>query len=403
MSLTVDEPHDPWRSSAAPTPAQVPFVGTRWGTDIGWPQCGHALPGIAVDFTIVQVTSGRPGTVSPCLREQVAWARSVRSVLNAYVVPGSPSAADLAAADRAGSCRGDRSCRLRAAGAADAAHALAGAEAAGLEARGWWLDVEDVAARTLWGTDTDANAQVLIGWRDELRRAGKQVGVYSTRGYWRQIAGHWRADLPQWPAVGLAGVDAAERACDRPFTSGPVLITQWLTGPLDGNVLCPDRDALAAAFFGQFARAHTAGVPALLVTPVPHPDIEAALRAQAELEARQAAEDKKAEEAAAARRRRRRRPRRRRRSASRSLRRRPPTSRPGPRPRGHPRPSRPRRRPRAPPAPPSPHPRVHPPAEPAGTPDGPAVDRRREHAARARARAACSLLSTGGQRSVTGT
>ena len=298
VSLTVDEPHDPWRASAAPAPA--PFVGSRWGTDIGWPQCGHALPGIAVDFTIVQVTSGRPGTVSPCLREQVAWARSVRSVLNAYVVPGSPSAADLAAADRAGSCRGDRSCRLRAAGAADAAHALAGAEAAGLEARGWWLDVEDVAARTLWGTDTDANTQVLIGWRDELRRAGKQVGVYSTRGYWRQIVGHWRADLPQWPAVGLAGVDAAERACDRPFTSGPVLITQWLTGPLDGNVLCPDRDALAAAFFGHFARAHTAGVPSLLITPVPHPDIEAALRAQAELEARQAAEDEKAEEAAKA-------------------------------------------------------------------------------------------------------
>ena len=41
-----------------------------------------------MDFTIVQVTAGRPGTVSPCLREQVAWARSVHSVVNAYVVPG---------------------------------------------------------------------------------------------------------------------------------------------------------------------------------------------------------------------------------------------------------------------------------------------------------------------------
>ena len=192
-----------------PSAAAVPPVGARWGTDIGWPQCGHALPDIDVDFTIIQVTAGRPGTVSSCLKEQVAWARSVRSVVNAYVVPGSPSAADLAAADRSGSCRGERSCRLRAAGAADAAHALAGAEAAGLDARGWWLDVEDVAARTLWGTDTDANTQVVIGWRDELRRAGKRVGVYSTRGYWRQVVGNWQADLPQWPAVGLAGVDAA--------------------------------------------------------------------------------------------------------------------------------------------------------------------------------------------------
>ena len=97
--MTVDEPHDPWPQAPA-TAAVAPLAGARWGTDIGWPQCGHALPDIDVDFTIIQVTSGRPGTVSPCLTEQVAWARSVRSVVNAYVVPGSPSAADLAAADR---------------------------------------------------------------------------------------------------------------------------------------------------------------------------------------------------------------------------------------------------------------------------------------------------------------
>ena len=300
VSMTVEEAHDPWltgRSSAAPA---APTAGARWGTDIGWPQCGHALPGIAVDFTIIQVTSGQPGTVSPCLAEQVAWARSVRSVLNAYVVPGSPSGADLAAADRDGSCRGGRTCLLRAAGAADAAQALAGAEAAGLHARGWWLDIEDVAERTLWGTDTDANTQVLIGWRDELRRAGKQVGVYSTRGYWRQVVGHWQADLPQWPAVGLAGIDAARGACARPFTRGPVLVTQWLTGPLDGNLLCPRHDRLATAFFGHFARARTAGVPALLTTPVPHPDIEAAQRAQAAREAEQAKQDQQAKDAAAA-------------------------------------------------------------------------------------------------------
>ncbi len=296
VSMTGDESHDPWRATP-PAPPTVSLAGARWGTDIGWPQCGHALPDIDVDFTIIQVTSGRPGTVSPCLTEQVAWTRSVRSVVNAYVVPGSPSAADLAAADRDGSCRGERSCRLRAAGAADAAHALAGAEAAGLHARGWWLDIEDVAERTLWGTDTDANTQVLIGWRDALRRAGKQVGVYSTRGYWRQVVGHWQADLAQWPAVGLAGIGAAHRACGRPFTSGPVLVTQWLTGPLDGNVLCPGRDRLAASFFGVFTRARTAGVPALLITPVPHPDIEAAQRAQAALEAEQAKRDQQAQKA----------------------------------------------------------------------------------------------------------
>ena len=170
----------------------------------------------------------------------------------------------------------------------------------GLDARGWWLDIEDVAARTLWSRDTDANTQVVIGWRDELRRAGKKVGVYSTRGYWRQVVGHWQAGLPQWPAVGLAGVETARRACARPFTSGPVLITQWLTGPLDGNLLCPGRDRLAESFFGVFTRARTAGVPALLITPVPHPDIEAAQRAQAALEAEQAKRDQEAKDKAAA-------------------------------------------------------------------------------------------------------
>jgi hypothetical protein len=300
VSMVVDEAHDTRPAVPATTPVVKPLVGARWGTDIGWPQCGHALPDIALDFTVIQVTAGRPGTVSPCLAAQVAWAASVRSVVNAYVVPGSPSSADLAAADRDGSCHGRRSCLLRAAGAADARHALAGAEASGLDARGWWLDIEDVAARTLWGTDTDANTQVVIGWRDELRRAGKEVGVYSTRGYWRQVVGSWRADLPQWPAVGLAGVGAAQKACARPFTTGPVLLTQWLTGPLDGNLLCPGHDRLARDFFGHFARARTAGVPDLLVIPVPHPDIEAALRAQAALEARQAKLDQEAKDKAKA-------------------------------------------------------------------------------------------------------
>ena len=299
----VDEPHPRWLPGASTPPVAPapPPVGARWGTDIGWPQCGDPLPRVSLDFTVIQVTSGRPRTVSPCLAEQVAWAGSVRSAVNAYVVPASPSAADLAAADRAGTCEGRRSCQLRAAGAADAAHALAGAEAAGLSAHGWWLDVEDVPERTLWGTDTAANAQVLMGWRDELRRAGKAVGVYSTHGYWRQVVGHWEADLPQWSAVGLAGVAAAGRACGRPFTSGPVLLAQWLTGPLDGNVLCAGHDRLATAFFGPFPRTRTAGVPALLVIPVPHPDIEAAQRAQAAREAAQEEKDREAAAAAAAR------------------------------------------------------------------------------------------------------
>ena len=136
------------------------------------------------------------------------------------------------------------------------------------------------------GRDTDANTQVVIGWRDELRRAGKTVGVYSTRGYWRQVVGHWQADLPQWPAVGLAGVDTARRACARPFTSGPVLLTQWLTGPARRQPALPGpRPAGRVRSSGTSPGPAPPAVPALLVTWVPHPDIEAAQRAQAALEA----------------------------------------------------------------------------------------------------------------------
>ena len=269
-----------------------PLVGARWGTDIGWPQCGHALPDIDVDFTIVQVTAGRPGTVSPCLTGagglgQVGAQRGER-------VRG----ARLALGRRPG--RG----RPRAGPAAVSARAGCGQPVPPMPRTRWPVPRRPAWTREGGGSTSRTSPRApcgaptptptrrsLIGWRDELRRAGKKVGVYSTRGYWRQVVGHWQADLPQWPAVGLAGVDAARRACARPFTSGPVLITQWLTGPLDGNLLCPGRDRLAAAFFGHFARARTAGVPALLITPVPHPDIEAALRAQAALEAAQAERD----------------------------------------------------------------------------------------------------------------
>lgn len=276
------EPRQPWR----PTPHGQPThprgaaaahpSGPRYGVDVSFPQCGRELPGLSMDFAVVGVTDGRPGSVNPCLGEQVAWAKAQRSALALYVVPGRASALDLAAA-RARTdhqCRADTQCLLESVGHADARHALAAADAAGARTRGWFLDVEDVPARTLWSTDLEANRAVLRGWVAELQSAGKSVGVYSTGGYWQQIVGDWAPGLPQWPAVGSGGLPAAERACHDGFTNGPVLMTQWLTGPLDANILCPGQGKLAAQFFGPFHRARTAGLPALLTTPVPHPELE---------------------------------------------------------------------------------------------------------------------------------
>ena len=143
-----------------------------------------------------------------------------------------------------------------------------------MSARTWWLDVEESHYGTLWGEDPDANVAVLQGWRAELERTRHDVGVYSTYGYWAMITGGWSVDLPQWVAVGESGFAAAQAACAQPFTTGPVVLTQWLTGPLDGNLVCPGQGPVGRDLFGPWSRAKTTGVPELLLIPVPHPHPE---------------------------------------------------------------------------------------------------------------------------------
>jgi hypothetical protein len=167
--------------------------------------------------------------------------------------------------------------------------------------KSWWLDIEESAQGTLWSSDTTANVAVLKGWVHTLRKAGKNVGVYSTGGYWWMITNNWRTRLPQWVAVGLGGIDRAREACARPFTDGPVVMTQWLTGPYDGNLLCTkaQRKKLTTGWHGGWFRAHTAGVPSLLTIPVPHPEIEALLKAEKQADKDAAKAAKKARKAKA--------------------------------------------------------------------------------------------------------
>jgi hypothetical protein len=268
----------------------APFQA-RYGIDLSWPQCGTTLPDIALDFAVIGLTDGHASSVNPCLAEQVAWARSQQQRVALYVVPSSPDASTLARASRS-SCVGARCVSYRA-GVLQARHALRAARAARIDVTtGWWLDVEESATGGLWSADTDANVAVLEGWVATLRQAGARVGVYSTGGYWSMITGGWHTEIPQWVAVGLAGIGAAQQACATPFTGGPVVMTQWLTGPYDGNLLCDTADGSRAAFDGRW-HGRTPGVPAILTTPVPHPEIEAQQQAQ------QLAEQQAAAEAAA--------------------------------------------------------------------------------------------------------
>ena len=250
-------------------------TGSRYGIDVSWPQCEQVLPDLPIDFAVIGLTDGQAESVNPCLAEQVAWAKSVKARVGFYVVPNSPSADTLSRAADLGQCAAaDVECRYFQAGVLQARHALAAAEAADVSARTWWLDVEESHYGTLWGEDPDANVAVLQGWRAELERTRHDVGVYSTSGYWAMITDGWSVDLPQWVAVGESGFAAAQAACAQPFTTGPVVLTQWLTGPLDGNLVCPGQGRVGRYLFGPWSRAKTAGVPELLLIPVPHPHPE---------------------------------------------------------------------------------------------------------------------------------
>jgi hypothetical protein len=244
----------------------------RYGIDVGWPQCGASLPRVRLDFAIVGVTYGHATTSDPCLADQVAWARQTGARLSLYAVPNSPDSVTIERGAVAGKCGvSDITCREYYAGVVQATHALATAEHAHVSAPTWWLDVEESIYGTLWSDDTTANRALLQGWVATLKAAGVHVGVYSTVGYWSQITGDWQVGLPQWFAIGEAGLAAAREGCASGFSGGPVILTQWLTGPVDGDLVCPGNRALANKLFGRWGRDTTAGVPDVLTIPVPHP------------------------------------------------------------------------------------------------------------------------------------
>jgi hypothetical protein len=206
------------------------------------------------------------------LAEQVAWARQTGARLSLYTVPNSPDAQTIERGAVLGKCvTTDVTCREYHAGVVQATHALVVAEHAHVSARTWWLDVEESIYGTLWSHDTTANRALLRGWVDTLEKAGVHVGVYSTVGYWSQITDNWQVELPQWFAIGEAGLVAAREGCASGFTAGPVVLTQWLTGPVDGDLVCPGNRALALELFGRWGSNTTAGVPDVLTIPVPHP------------------------------------------------------------------------------------------------------------------------------------
>ena len=79
------------------------------------------------------------------------------------------------------------------------------------------------------------NVQTLRGLIAELNALAPQatVGTYSFRPMWRQITGGWTINLPEW--ISQAN---GSNACQTPFSTGPVWLSQGGSASLDTDRTC---------------------------------------------------------------------------------------------------------------------------------------------------------------------
>ena len=133
---------------------------------------------------------------------------------SAYAVVTYPTPAQLATYGGAGPRpRAGLPGQLFNTGWAQARQNLAVMRAAGLQPPTIWVDVEPVRPPAPWSSDTTANRAVLEGSIAAYRRAGLQVGVYSTPYLWRTVVGDVDYGFPEWRAAGLTSRQRALEVC----------------------------------------------------------------------------------------------------------------------------------------------------------------------------------------------
>jgi hypothetical protein len=239
------------------TPAYA-AVNPNVGYDVGYPQCGSALPADA-GFGIVGVNNGLPFSTNPCLASEFSWAS--QSVPQFYINtadPGpkysghwptgqqTPKVCD-AAAPNSKACSYDYGWNF----ANDSFASASGVDANAAKRR-WWLDVE---TGNSWQTQEPAytgkpaaeanDTAALTGARDALKAAGvTRIGFYSTSYQWGVITGGSSvvgtrfANNENWLA-GFTSKASAKTGCSSTsFTGGPVRLTQYPSGDFDADWRC---------------------------------------------------------------------------------------------------------------------------------------------------------------------
>ncbi|HEY2428614.1 MAG TPA: hypothetical protein VGI06_06770, partial [Acidimicrobiales bacterium] len=220
------------------------------GFDISWPQCEGFHPAPPYGFGLVGVTDGHLYSANPCLQEQWGWATAYGSFAAVYVNTNAPTADEFAgfSLGAARACGPNTGCALDLWGRRGADQALR--DAASISAPMWWLDVE---TGNEWLPDPAANAVVIRAMIDELQKAGKRVGIYSTSLQWGDIAGGYSPGLPLW-VPGAPSSNPASYCSGQSFAGG----TTWMAQSGDANF---DTDVLCTAGLDSYARAFAPPVP----------------------------------------------------------------------------------------------------------------------------------------------
>jgi hypothetical protein len=267
------------------------------GNDISFPQCNMAFPARPA-FGIVGVNGGLANDLNPCLgpsssqksylRAELYWAvaastgASSQPKASLYVDTADPGNLyqgrpigdwPKAGATPYGACttarvrtrkgtftvgRNSRACAWQygyqkatqdASWVASAARAIDRQKppvrvAAAAGRYHWWLDVELTSSWRTGSSGRAMNVADLQGMIAALRRFGAPaVGAYSNSFQWTTITGGTRRSsgslyrIPDW-VPGATTLSRAKADCHlASFTSGRVLITQWLANP-DGDFAC---------------------------------------------------------------------------------------------------------------------------------------------------------------------
>jgi len=237
-------------------PAPGERLDTTFGWDISWPQCGPRtlanLPLGRHAYAIIGVTRGHLYSVNECLVPEVAWSMTNGALGGLYVNTNYPYQREepLLAGMFADTCgAADLNCQLYQYGFRGARQAVADANARGVSAPLWWVDVETV---NRWSPIQGLNAHVIEGTIAGLKEAGLRIGIYSTAYQWGVIAGGLQLPgVPLWIATGGTIADGPP-TCTNPakrFAGGVPYLVQFLHEGYDGNVLC---EAGAADLAGTF-------------------------------------------------------------------------------------------------------------------------------------------------------